>query len=67
MKKHNEIYQKLANKLLQRQNIHSHIKPPVTPASNLKIGTFVLIPNLIFHKEISKKLQSTRKGLYQII
>ena len=37
------------------------------PATNLKIGTFVLIPNFITQKGISKKLQPLRKGPYQII
>ena len=38
-----------------------------TPASDLKIGTFVLIPNFNTQKGISKKLQPLRKGPYQII
>ena len=37
------------------------------PATDLKIGTFVLIPNFHTQKGISKKLQPIRKGLYQII
>ena len=37
------------------------------PATDLKIGTFVLIPNFNTHKGISKKLQPLRKGPYQII
>ena len=44
-KKHNEIYQKVTKKLLQRQNINEQINSRFTPASDLKIGTFVLIPN----------------------
>ena len=44
-KKHNEIYQKVTKKLLQRQNINEQINSRFTPASELKIGTFVLIPN----------------------
>ena len=66
-KKHNEIYQKVTKKLLQRQNINEQINSRFTPASDLKIGTFVLIPNFHTQKGISKKLQPLRKGPYQII
>ena len=37
------------------------------PATELKIGTFVLIPNFNTQKEISKKLQPLRKEPYHII
>ena len=37
------------------------------PATDLKIGTFVLIPNFQTQEGISKKLQPLRKGPYQII
>ena len=37
------------------------------PATDLKIGTFVLIPNFNTQKGISKKLQPLQKGPYQII
>ena len=53
--------------MLQRQNINEQINSRFTPASDLKIGTFVLIPNFNTQKEISKKLQPLRKGPYQII
>ena len=66
-KKHNEIYQKVTKKLLQRQNINEQINSRFTPASDLKIGTFVLIPNFNTQKGISTKLQPLRKGPYQII
>ena len=66
-KKHNEIYQKVTKKLLQRQNINEQINSRFTPASDLKIGTFVLLPNFNTQKGISKKLQPFRKGPYQII
>ena len=66
-KKHNEIYQKVTKKMLQRQNINEQINSRFTPASDLKIGTFVLIPNFNTQKGISKKLQPLRKGPYQII
>ena len=53
--------------MLQRQNINNQIKSRFTPATDLKIGTFVLIPNFNTQKGISKKLQALRKGPYQII
>ena len=53
---------KITKKLLQRQNINEQINSRFTPASDLKIGTFVLIPNFNTHKGISKKLQPLRKG-----
>ena len=37
------------------------------PATDLKIGTFVLIPNFNTQKGISKKLQPLQKGTYQLI
>ena len=66
-KKHKEIYQKVTKKLLQRQNINNQINSRFMPATDLKIGTFVLTPNFNTQKEISKKLQPSRKGPYQII
>ena len=66
-KKHNEIYQKVTKKLLQRQNINDQINSRFTPATDLKIGTFVLIPNFNTQKGIYKKLQPPRKEPYQII
>ena len=65
--KHNEIYQKVTKKLLQRQNVFPQKKSRFTPAINLKIGTHVLIPNFTTQKGISKKLQPLRKGPHQII
>ena len=53
--------------MLQRQNINEQINSRFTPASDLKLGTFVLIPNFNTQKGISKKLQPLRKGPYQII
>ena len=38
-----------------------------TPATNLKIGKFVLIPNFLLQKKISKKLQPIRKEPFQTI
>ena len=66
-KKHNEIYQKVTKKLLQRQNINSQINSRFMPATDSKIGTFVLIPNFNTQKGISKKLQPLQKGPYQKI
>ena len=45
-KKHNEIYQKVTKKILPRQNINSKINSRFISATSLKIGTYVLIPNL---------------------
>ena len=66
-KKHKEIYQKVTKKLLQRQNINSQINSRFMPATDLKIRTFVLIPNFTTQKRISKKLQPLRKEPYQLI
>ena len=60
-KKHNEIYQKVTMELLQRQNINSQINSRFMPDTDLKIGTFVLIPNFNTQKGIFKKLQPLRK------
>ena len=40
-KKHNEIYQKVSKKLLQRQNINGQFNSRFAPATDLKIATFV--------------------------
>ena len=53
--------------MLQRQNINDQINSRFTPATDLKIGTFVLKPNFNTQKGISKNLQPLRKGPYQII
>ena len=66
-KKHNEIYQKVTKKLLQRQNINSQINSGFMPATDLKVETFVSIPNFNTQKGISKKLQPLQKKPYQII
>ena len=63
----NEDYQKLTKKLLPRQNINNQINARFTPATDLKIGTFVLIPNFTTQKGISKTLQPLRKRPFQII
>ena len=52
--------------MLQRQNINEQINSRFTPASDLKIGTFVLIPKFNTQKGISKNLQPLRKIPYQI-
>ena len=51
-KKH-EIYQKITKRLLQRQNLNTQINSRFTPATDLKIGTFVLTPIFATQKEIS--------------
>ena len=66
-KKHNEFYQKLTKKLLQQQNHNNQINLQFTPATDLKIGTFDLIPNFQTQKGISKKIKPLGKGPYQII
>ena len=53
--------------MLRRQNKNNQINSRFKPATDLIIGTFVLIPNFTTQKRISKKLQSLRKGPYQII
>ena len=50
--------------MLQRQNINDQINSRFKPATDLKIGTIVLIPNFNTQKRISKKLQPLRKGPY---
>ena len=42
-KKHNKIYERVTKKLLQRQNINDQFNSRFTPATDLKIRTFVLI------------------------
>ena len=66
-KKHNEIYQKVTKKMLQRQNINNQIISHFMPATDLRIETFVLIPNFNTQKGISKELQPFRRGPYQIV
>ena len=56
-----EIYQKVTKKLLQRQNINNQNKSRFMPATDLKIGTFVLIPNFTTQNEISKKCNNFEK------
>ena len=58
----------MTEKIIPQEQVEKseHRESP-TPASDLKIGTFVLIPNFNTQKEISKKLQPLRKGPYQII
>ena len=60
-KKHNEIYLKVTKKFLQRQNKSSQINSSFMPATDLKIGTFVLKPNFNTQKEISEKITTTSK------
>ena len=52
--------------MLQRQNINHQINSRFMPATDLKIGTFVLIANFNTQKGESKKLQPFPKGPYQI-
>ena len=52
--------------MLKRQNINNQINLRFTPATNLKVGTFVLTPNFTKKKNF-QKIQPLRKGPYQII
>ena len=60
-KRHNKIYQKITKKLLQRQNVNTQKNSRSTPATNLKIGTFVLISNLQHKKEFLKSYNHSKK------
>ena len=60
-KNHNEIYQKVTKKMLQRQNINDQINSRFTPATDLKSGTFVLIPNFNTQKESLKNYNPFEK------
>ena len=53
--------------MLQRQNFNNKFNSRFMPATDFKIGTFVLIPYFTTQKGISKKLQPLRKRSYQII
>ena len=66
-KEHNEIYQKTTKSLLQRQNKNNQINSRFKPATDFKIGKFVLIPNCRTQNGVSKNLHPFRKGPYQII
>ena len=66
-KKHIEIYQKVTKNLLQKQNLKNQINSRFMPATDLKVETFILIPNFNTQKGMTKRLQPLRKGPYQII
>ena len=53
--------------MLQRQNINNQNNSRFTPATELKIRTFVLFLIFTTQKGISKNLQRLRKKSYQII
>ena len=52
---------KYQKKLLQRQNINSQINSSFMPATDLKIGTFVLKPNFNTQKESPKNYNHFEK------
>ena len=56
-KKPNEIFQKVTKKLLQRQNINNQINSRFMPATDLKLGTCVSIPNFIIEEK--RNIQKT--------
>ena len=62
-----KVIKKTDKKLLQRHNVQSQTNSRFTAATNLKIGTYVLILNYVKQKGISKKLQQNGKGPFQII
>ena len=64
-KKHNEIYQKVAKKLVQRQNIQSQINSHFTPASNLKVETLVSEPIVFIQKRNSKNYKLSEKDSFK--
>ena len=53
--------------MLQRQNINNQINSRFTPATDLKIGTFVLIPNFTTQKGVFKNYNHSEKRPCQII
>ena len=57
---------KNSQKLLQRQLIQPQINSQFTPATNLKFGRYVLIPNFVTKKGISYDLLAIRKGPFQV-
>ena len=50
-----------------KAKVNSQKNSRITPATNLKIGTYILIPHFTTQKGISKKKKPLRKGPYQII
>ena len=52
--------------MLQKQNFNSVIISRFTPATNLKIGTYIVIPNFTLKKELLKNYNHSGKDLYQI-
>ena len=53
---------KQQKKLLQRQNLNYQFNSRFMPATDLKIGTFTLIPNFNTQKEISKNYNHFEKN-----
>ena len=62
-----KFIKKQQKRLLQRQNKNSQINSQFTPATNLKIGKYVSIPNFTTQNGISKKLQQLRNKPYHLI
>ena len=60
-KKNNEIYRKIAKKLLQRQNVQEQLISRFTPTTNLKNETYILIPNFVTQKRIIQKITTNPK------
>ena len=60
-KKHNEIFQKITKKIATKTKHNTQIYSRFTPATELKIGTFVLIPNFTTQKEFLKIYNHSEK------
>ena len=67
-KKHNAIYRKIAKKLLKRQNVQGQLNSRFTPATNLKNGTYILIPNFVTQKKhYPKKYNQSEKDHFKLL
>ena len=66
-KKHNEIYQKIAKKLSQRQNVQSQTNSQFTPATNLKTGTYASISRFVTQNRISEKIKPRQEDHFKIL
>ena len=53
----------ITKKLLQRQNFQPQINSHFTPATILKIGTYILIPKLITQKGTSKNYNLSERTI----
>ena len=49
--------------MLKRQNINNQINLRFTPATNLKVGTFVLTPNFTIQKKFPKNTTTPKRTI----